>query len=248
MGKKRYAIIAAMVVIIVAAIALWPRIWPRVVALIPATTNTAVTEAADEIIETDDTITVTPKTPNGRLAVYLHGAGQPFTAAITDPETSSLTAALVEEGYVVVAADAAGNAWGNDASVAAYEQLIEDTAAEYGTSSIYLIAESMGALAAAQLNANAWAAIYPVCDVSSITKDSLEEQIATVYPDGAPSNLSPIAWPETPSIVWASPDDTMVSAADNAFTCADDVIETEGEHGDKSNFDPERLVAFFAKH
>ena len=197
-----------------------------------------------------------PKEPNGKLVVFLHGAGQPADAIITDPLTVTITAPLLDAGYVVAAAEAGGNAWGDEQSVDDYLDLIEDVAAEHDTTETYLLAISMGGLAGAQVAArtdiNAWAAIYPVCDLSSITHPGLVSQIRTVYPDGPPADLSPASWPDIPTAVWASPADTLVPAASNGFACGEAVgatiHETTGEHVDPSNFDPDAVLELFDAH
>lgn len=197
-----------------------------------------------------------PHAPNGKLVVFLHAAGQPPDAILSDPLTVSLTAPLLEAGYVVAAADAGGNVWGNAQSVDEYVALIDEVSADLDTTDTYLLAISMGGLAAAQLpdhaDINAWAAIYPVCDLASITHPDLDSQIQSVYPDGPPAWLSPASWPEIPTEVWASPADTLVPAESNGFACGKAVgatiHETTGEHVDPSNFDPDAVLALFDAH
>jgi len=140
---------------------------------------------------------------------------------------------------------AGGNAWGNGASVDAYSTLIDGVADSYGVAGVYLVAESMGALAGAQLAARddvaAWVAIYPVCDPSTITEPDLVAQIKA----SGTTITAPLEWPGTPRMVWASMGDTLVPTASNAAVCAGEFIETEGNHGDPSNFDVVAVASFF---
>lgn len=230
---------AVVAIGIVAAAVLVPRYGPKVFA------QWSTQQAAQSIDDTGDTITLIPRRPNGELVVYLHGAGQTYAAVLNDPETSSLTRALLDAGYTVTAAEAGGNAWGNDESVDAYRDLISS----HDASRVHLVAESMGALAGAKIasdpEVSSWVALYPVCDVSSIKDQFLQSQIADALPGGVSEVF---AWPDKPVKVWASPDDAMVSYALNADACSPSgsLITTTGDHGDASNFSPAEVVDFFA--
>jgi hypothetical protein len=123
----------------------------------------------------------------------------------------------------------------------------------------------MGGLAASRLihderipGLRAYAGIYPLCDLSSVHEGfaaSIEETYGEEVED-ALAALSPAPLTaEVPVLFWASPDDTLVAKERNADVCAAqvteqggdaEVIETEGEHGDSSNFDAARLLEFFA--
>lgn len=202
------------------------------------------------------TLVVVPAHRNGRLAVYVHGASQTGADAVTNATTSTITAGLLRAGYVVAAANAGGNAWGDAASVRSYSRLIEQTERRYALGRVYLYAESMGALAGAQLaeaaEVRAWVGIFPVCDVSTLRQPDILGQIAVAYPLGAPRRLSPVAWPHKPVMVWASSGDAVVPASTNGARCAASVggrfTATTGDHGDASNYDPAAVVAFFDEH
>jgi hypothetical protein len=108
---------------------------------------------------------------------------------------------------------------------------------------------------------NAWAGIFPVCNVASTAANPLvKPSIDAAYPY-APTYLndfSPVAITgDVPMLFWASPGDTVVPMASNATPCAAAavadggearVIPTQGEHGDPSNYDGDTLLAFFDSH
>ena len=221
----------------------------RIEGWLPKSPTEAVAKVAD-VHETVEGTVAVPADQNGSLVLYVHGSGQRGIDAFSDAETSTVTARLLQDGYVVAAADAHGDAWGNPASVEDYEQLVTTVRARYDLSKTYILAESMGGLAGAELAASssvsAWAAFYPVCNIDSLNDPELQRQIGAAYPHGAPAKTP---WPRKPVAVWASPADTVVPAAQNAYPCAsavDGVIhQTTGDHGDASNFDPEAVAHFF---
>ena len=207
-----------------------------------------------------------PVHPNGRLVLFLHGASGRAgdLRAVGDRARADLAAGLVTAGYAVAASDAHGDAWGSAASVADYQALATEARRRTGASSVYLLAESMGGLPAAQLTApgaladlHALAGIYPVCDLSSI-RAGFTASIEAAYgsdTDAAVAALSPVRPdPAVPLLIWASADDTVVPTARNAEVCVADVlarggearlIPTVGDHGDPSNFALSDLLSFY---
>lgn len=211
-----------------------------------------------------DAVLRIPEQPNGRLVVYLHGAGGSAESILgTDPR-ARLVEGLVDEGYAVVASDAHGDAWGNAASVAAHAAAAEEAAARTGTTSVFLLAESMGGLPGAQLTTGsglagveALAGIYPVCDLSSVHSRFTGSVDAAhgADVDAALERLSPVdLGGSVPVMVWASPQDTVVPKAANGDACVRQareagadalLVESTGEHGDPSHFDLPTVLAFF---
>lgn len=229
-----------------------------------------VADAIDQLLTYDldggKVLLALPPEPRPRLVVYLHGATQGAASVVADPEVAGAVAAVLQAGYPVLAADAGGNSWGNEQALDDYTAAVADAAERTGASDVVLWAESMGGLPALQLLDSAqlavpvvaFAGVYPVCDLSSMQDNpAVGSQIPTAYGpdlDDALRRLSPapITRP-APMLLWASPEDTVVPKAENADVCAEkmraaggraDVIETRGEHGDPSNFDGARLVAF----
>jgi dienelactone hydrolase len=126
-----------------------------------------------------------------------------------------------------------------------------------------LIAESMGGLAAMQLAARvadvrAVVALYPVCDLRTMEhKPQYAAAIEKAWATSDRSVVSPVAVPAVPLTIWASPDDTVVSAARNAAVCAAEArkagapvtyVHTTGDHGDLSNVHPAEVLTFFDAH
>jgi dienelactone hydrolase len=206
---------------------------------------------------------VVPPRRNGALAVFVHGSGEDRRTMVDDRRHSGVARDLVEHGYVVLAADAGGRAWGDAASVADYRALIARTVRDYGLHDVFLMAESMGGLAAMQLarsvpDVRAVTAWYPVYDLRTMaTKHRFAGWIARAWAGADRSVVSPVAVPRVPMMIWASAHDTVVSAALNARRLAaaeraagGTVVysPTAGNHGDPSNFRPAAVVRFFDDH
>ena len=212
----------------------------------------------------EDALVRLPEQSNGRVVVYAHGLGARATALRNDEAFGALADGLVAAGYAVAASDAAGDAWGNAASVEAHAALAAAVTDLVGATDVYLVAESMGGLAGAQLvtgrripRLRAYAGIYPLCDLGSV-HDEFAESIDAAFGPGvkrALDVLSPVALDGTvPTMFWASQDDTVVDKTRNADVCAAQVkadggtavvVPTEGEHGDPSNFDLDALLGLF---
>jgi dienelactone hydrolase len=208
-------------------------------------------------------VLVVPAHPNGALAVFVHGSGQGRDTILRDRRDFVVARALVDHGYLLLAADAGDRAWGDAASVRDYERLISAAARDHDVHDVFLMAESMGGLAAMQLavhvpGVRAVTAWYPVCDLRTMEhKPHFADAIAKAWATGDRRIVSPVAVPRLPLTVWASPQDTVVPAASNAAVCvararaagaAVTYVRTTGEHGDPSNFRPAEVLSFFDAH
>jgi pimeloyl-ACP methyl ester carboxylesterase len=216
------------------------------------------------LVQGQPAVVVVPERPNGGLVEYLHGYGG--NAAVIGPDGGLgwLASGLAAEGYTVAASDAFGDAWGNAASVEAHAALAATVRRLVSADDVFLIAESMGGLAGAQLvdggriaGLRAYAAIYPVCDLASVYSE-FATSIDAAYGaqlQAALDELSPVALNgAVPVRIWASPGDTLVAKHRNADVCAAEtaaaggevaLVETQGDHGDPSNTDLAALLAFF---
>jgi hypothetical protein len=195
-----------------------------------------------------------------KVVVYLHGSGENQDAMVTDPLKRPLSRALLDHGYSIAASYAHGENWGDPASVADYTRLIARLRGE-GLTKLYILAQSMGGLDALQLipreTITAWAAIYPVVDVRSLAR-AIRGPGAAMRRAMSAANLSPARVADArglPMIFWSSPHDTLVLKKLNTDVAAAEasrdgarvtVLSTTGQHGDPSNFQPLRLLAFFA--
>lgn len=231
----------------------------------PAALNPLITQAGGvaETLEVDGerAIVVAPrgKAFPKRVVLYVHGASQ-NAEAITKPGGvgRGVVPALVKAGYAVAASDARGNNWGSTRSLRDHRALRAELRRR-GARQVFVLAASMGGLDGLRLTdgAEAFAGIFPVCDLSSMARGPLRASIAKVWGGAVPARLSPVRvvrGRRLPMLFWASPGDTLVPKRPNTDRCAADaraagarveVIETVGDHGDASNFDPERLVRFF---
>jgi len=204
-----------------------------------------------------------PKQPTDRVVIYVHGAGEDAASTLTVTARAATITALVDAGYAVAGSDAHGNNWGAPASVKDYLALARRLGAE-GLTRVYVLAQSMGGLAGLKLLAAirpvAWAGIFPVCNLRSLYGGQYVHEIRAAYGPGliaaltADSPIVPVGVRGLRMIFWASPADKVVSKVENTDRCAASaraggarvqVVTTRGDHGDPSNYQPARLVAFF---
>jgi hypothetical protein len=202
--------------------------------------------------------------PSNRVAIVAHGRGSLAGTIFARQERAAWSIGLLRNGYSVATADAGGDAWGNDASVADYRRLAARLRAK-GLDQVVIVGTSMGGLASLQLLRElrplAYVGIYPVYDLGSIfRRGRFADSIRRAYGfrgDRLPAEAlqrSPVALPPLrglPVIVEASPRDTVVPKVDNADMLAYAAriagaqvteIETKGEHGDPSNWDAGKLI------
>lgn len=172
-------------------------------------------------------VVLRPALPTNRVLVYIHGSG-----GGADDISRSAQAAWLNHGFTVVASDADGpQNWGNPASVADYEHLID----RVGLDRVFLIAGSMGGLDAMQLigsvDPEAVILSSPVCDLSRLGIIS-PVAIEQAWGKSRPAYLSPVIPDPEPSLpvdIWASPEDTWVPKRTNADVCARELRE-RGAH------------------
>lgn len=226
----------------------------------PSTPAAVVTETGASIRRDGDAVIATPKERNGRAVVYVHGAGQNGMAILEQALRAEVAAKLLDEGFVVAAADAGGKAWGNASSVRRYRGLVAELRAA-GARRVYVLAESMGGLAGFQIAdaVDGVAAWYPVCDVRTLEDDArFKFDIDAAWGRAERDAVEPLAMTGLsgkPVELWASPEDSLVPKHSNADVCAAraraagarvTLHETRGEHGDPSNFDAQAILEAFS--
>lgn len=229
---------------------------------VPIVVVVAVSAAcAPRVDVSPSTIVLHPDHPNGRVVLYLHGAGEDAQSLRTDPEKAGIVRALLAHGYTLASATAGGRSWGDGQGVAAYRHLLSAVEHDQRVTGVYILAQSMGGLAGLRLSnvpkLRAWAGIYPVCDLASVYRlGTYAREIRAAYGPGLSAALhrSPRFDRGVPVILWASRSDTVVPKTSNADWCARAArqaggqvreITTTGDHGDPSNFQAQRLVRFF---
>lgn len=249
-------VVAALVVLVAGAVFVVKKVLPD-----PTLPEVEASAASIEEAEVggNPAVILTPHEPTKGIVLYAHGNNQTERAVLSGPNVAPLTAELLDAGYIVAASLAEGNAWGNPASLEAYEALVTEVREDSAVDDLYLLGESMGGLPSLQLASSlpgvkAWAGFYPVCDVQTImNQDDLRGGVEAAYPNGGGvDSVGPVSMPDVPLMFWASADDTRVPKSSNTDACAATaneatVITTEGNHGDPSNFRPEVLLRFFAE-
>lgn len=210
---------------------------------------------------------------NGKLVLMFHGAGGDETFP-EEANWSTLTTMLLNEGYIVAASDAAGNSWGNDASIAANNALWSYVVSTYSTTATVMLAGSMGGIVSLNTYENGtindvthWAGLYPAVDLADVyaNQPALASQIDSAYNIPGGGNYATQTAGHDPILfaastysglkmrMWASAGDTTIDKTANADALETlvtgqaaevDVVTATGNHGDAAHFIPEDLRAF----
>jgi hypothetical protein len=210
-------------------------------------------------VQGSSVVLLRPNKPTNRLVLYMHGTFEE-AKGIQEGEMVPMTRELLRQGFAVGASTGGDdNNWGDPPSVADSVAFARAT----GYRHIYILAASMGGVGGVELidklHPVAWAGIYPVCNVRNLwARGNSSREIEEAWgPGEPPSKISPVKAKDVnglPVLMWASPEDHEVPIGPNARTCASwmkkggakvKLIETTGEHGDPSNFQPRRLANFF---
>lgn len=203
--------------------------------------------------------------PPVALVVYLHGMNEDHRAVLADSPLGWLVHALVEAGYAVVAGDAGGNSFGSPAAQREYAALARLGADRYGTNATFLLAESMGGLAAIPLAASGavpdllgTAGISPAISLTATSGDDHRAAIEEAWgrvPDAGDDPLgTPLEALAGQSFrFYVAIEDTSVPTADHAgafaarFRDVADVtlVRCGPGHVDASCYQPDDVVAWF---
>ncbi|WP_369130482.1 alpha/beta hydrolase [Modestobacter roseus] len=222
-------------------------------------------EVVDLVVDGEPaTAVVPPGTPRG-LVLYLHGLNGDHTA-LANGDQAGVVERLVDDGYVVAAADAHRNAFGNEASQQSYVTLAQELTDRYGTPRTFLIAESMGAVAGLKLVAAdaipdlaGAALISPLTDLAVTVGSEFEPQVRQAYggelPIGAenPADLPAEEFAGEHLRFYLAADDDFVVSAQNADpliarlegVAEVSVVGCQGGHVDASCFQPDDLATWF---
>jgi hypothetical protein len=206
------------------------------------------------------------------IAVYMHGHSGRSTDLVQWPRETSLRAALVGAGYVVLASDyAPADHWGVAAVRTQTAALVSHYAQKLGLRDRrpYLVAQSMGGLGAlgilrhGPLQPHAVALIYPVCSLAAMYAGGRGVYAASIAEAAGledPSEYAvrtrgndPLDRPDfgdVPMLAWASYQDTLVPRRDHVDRLRARrlvIRDCVGDHGDPSHFRPAELVEFFER-
>ena len=106
--------------------------------------------------------------------IYHHGVGETYASLTTDTRKTGVINRLTDDGYIVASSSAAGDNWGNQAGIDAYEALRSYLVTNYAPSKFVLFSQSMGGCTGLLMASNGftglagWFGIYPVCSLSSM--------------------------------------------------------------------------------
>ena len=200
------------------------------------------------------------------VVVFFHGLDGSEYSLIADEPHKQLTDTLVNAGFAVIASKAGGNAYGNVSSQRSYRELAKLAVEHYRVSNIFLLAESMGAIAAVNLLASSdppqirgLAAISPVLNLANPPAEH-RPAIAESFPDASIDAVNPIKLPaddlhDKKVRLYATPEDSLVATEANAGAfeahfgrIADvSVVSCSGPHLDRSCIQGDDIVKWFTR-
>lgn len=200
------------------------------------------------------------------VVVFFHGLDNQESSLIADEPHKELTDKLVNAGFAVVASKAGGNAYGNPASQRNYRELAKQAVEHYRVENVFLLAESMGAIAAANLLASGdppkvlgLAAISPVLNLADPPSEH-REAIASSFPAESIEEVDPISLPAREfqgkkMRIYATPEDSLVLTDVNAlafqarFGSVADIstVSCTGPHLDRSCIQGDDIVKWFTQ-
>jgi hypothetical protein len=206
-----------------------------------------------------------------KLIVYVHEFGNARYAPVTYDTGFTNIQAMLNQGWIVLACDAAGDAWGNQASLDAYSSAIAWVQSQYAFSETDLYGVSMGGIPGLLLTAQhadiqKFYGVFPCCNLSNVYtstvypnavktaygfSDSSQYAVATAGHD--PVLLDPVLFTGKKIRLVASPSDTNIVKSQNTdlvfslfgSTATVTVLPATGNHGDPSHFVPADVVNFF---
>lgn len=207
------------------------------------------------------------------LILMHHGSGDTEINIFNDVEKKACVDALLAAGYILASSHAVANNWGNDAGVAAMEELYAYCDATYNITRVCGWSESMGGLTGLKAVADGttpykgWLGSYPACDLAwCYGAGGFNAAIDTAYdiPGGGtyavqtaghdPVLLNPALFAGIRMRFYASAADGVITKAANSDAMAAlvtgsatecDVVVCTGNHGDASHFLPADYVSFF---
>lgn len=212
-----------------------------------------------------------------RLAVYCHGSGGTDKDFWTYPYENSALTALLDAGYIVMAANYGATSWGNPASVAQNSAAIRYIIDRYNVfSKPYIVGQSMGGMVglntvlAGGIKPAAFVGIYPAVNLSYQYSNGFAGEIEGAFGFSGAANFEsatygydvlndtqPLKFRGLAMKIWHSYGDTVVPRAQNSDAlkamaetagAVVTIVTSTGNHGDPSSFDGAGIVDFFANY
>jgi pimeloyl-ACP methyl ester carboxylesterase len=205
---------------------------------------------------------VTPRA----VVIFFHGLDNHEGSLIADEPHKELTDDLVNAGFAVISSNAGGNAYGNPASQRNYRELAKQAVEHYRVQNVFLLAESMGAIAAANLlasgdppNVLGLAAISPVLNLANPPSEH-RDAIASSFPADSIEAVDPIGLPpeefQGKNVrIYATPEDSLVLTDVNALAFQArfgsvaniSTVSCTGPHLDRSCIQGDDIVKWFTQ-
>ena len=222
------------------------------------------------LVDGQRTVLLLPRRSRRRLVLFSHGSGETIESILQDEQKEPIFAGLLARGFAIAASDDFGTNWGVPWSVNQLVDLQRAAGRRFRTHQTVLVAQSMGGLdaflaAPRLLHLKAVVGIFPVCNAQSVYdlktyayQMDAAYGVTAVTERAALASRSPVpfpgvAWLHLRLLMFASDADRAVPKATNARACATaaraagaavTLVDTVGDHGDNSNFQPHRTVAF----
>jgi hypothetical protein len=188
----------------------------------------------------------------GKCVIYHHGRTELASHLTSDTDKAGVVNRLTDDGYIVAASDAAGDNWGNQASLDAYAALKTYLDSNYAPSAYGYWAQSMGGLSALNCIANGvvvagFYGAFPCCSLANMFNGNVgatyPPSIRTAYgiaSDGSdyssktsgfdPSLRTASLYLRVPMRFVASASDVSVTKADNSDAMSAHVAAQLAEH------------------
>jgi acetyl esterase/lipase len=212
--------------------------------------------------------------PN-KFIIFFHGAGGgAYDLLQNDPLHNSMLKAFLKSGYILIGSDYSTiQNWGNESSLSETKQMLVYYRSKFNLEdNPYVYMSSMGgstalnAIAHGIINPKAVVAVSPVTNLNDMYIGQFQSSLNLAYHSQDvtefnkasvgynPVDDDPVVFLKIPMLIWDSDSDTVVNKKQNTDLLKErvnkiggnvNVVETSGEHGDISNFDPEKALEFF---
>jgi hypothetical protein len=200
------------------------------------------------------------------LVIFFQGPEQDEFVLTADAPHTSMTNALTNAGFAVIAGHGSANIFQSSDAVRNYGEIAGMATAQFRTHNIYFLAESLGALSAVRLLAlsrtsqvRGLAAINPALDLDAAPPE-LRGEFESSDPTESIDSLNPLGFPLDSMQgkmlrFYVTPTDAVIATGANALAfqrrfgpVADiSIVQCTGVHLDPSCIQGDDIVKWFAK-